>query len=299
MDTPLDCARAPPPYACRLDAQPDHLTPAWLTFRRRRPPTAPLRFTDGIRQRNRTLWVPDAATKVDSVFVLHESSLAALRAWRRGETRPAADLVGLLRSAGIVSTAPEREATLAEWRAAVVISRSRLSHGFAPIRGLIHPFQLGALRHYFRRKVRQGDLRLGDPQCPLRYVAHNDPAATFFHRQLARPVSDLIGRPVKPSYCYFISYQGGAELPMHVDRIQCRYTLALCLDFSPEPVRETSWPLQLRLSNTTVSVYQALGDALLYEGTKWPHFRHPLAAGCTSTSILFHYVDKAFSGSLR
>jgi hypothetical protein len=122
--------------------------------------------------------------------------------------------------------------------------------------------------------------------------------ASHFHRQLTFAVGALLGKRVKPSYCYFISYQEGAELTEHVDRAQCKYTLALCLDFSPEPVRGSPWPLQLKLPTETVVVHQALGDALLYEGRRIPHFRTRLAGGCTSTSILFHYVDHDFAGPL-
>jgi hypothetical protein len=198
-----------------------------------------------------------------------------------------------------VTTDEHQCAVLAEWQDAVSTCRTSLTQGFAPVRGLIHPFQLSALRRYFRYLIRHKHLPLGDPQCSLRYVANNERITSFFHHQLTYAVSELLGKPVKPSYCYFIGYQGGAELDKHVDRAQCEYTLALCLDFSPEPYKQTSWPLQLQLSVDTVVVYQAIGDSLLYKGREIPHFRTPLADGCTSTSILFHYVDRDFSGPLN
>lgn len=286
-------------YECRLEAQPDHLTPAWL-LRPRSPAADPteLFFSDGIAQQVHTLSVPDVATRVRNAFNLRPATWIALREWRLRGRAPSTSLRELLRAAGIVMTAADRGAALTEWQDAVAVSRARLQSGFAPIRGLIHPFQLSALRRYFRWRVRRGHLPFGDPQCPLRYVAHNEPVAGFFHRELTGAVSTLLGRPVKPSYCYFIGYQSGADLPKHIDRVQCKYTLALCLDFSPEPACETTWPLQLELPTETVVVYQALGDALLYEGRKIPHFRTCLGEGCTSTSILFHYVDADFAGAL-
>ena len=299
MDPRLDRTPSYLPYACRLEAQPDHLTPAWL-IRPARPPAGPadLFFNEGITRRHHMLWVPDPATHVRSVFTLHPNTWTALREWRSGGAAPAANLLQLLRAAGIITTAEERAAAVADWQDAVSVSRSRLRGGFAPIRGLLHPFQLSALRRYFRCRIRRKQLPFGDPQCSRRYVAHDEPVASFFHRELAHVVSDLLGTPVKPSYCYFISYQPGAELPKHVDREQCQYTLALCLDFSPEPACETTWPLKLQTPSEAVVVYQALGDALLYEGRRLPHFRNRLAEGCTSTSILFHYVDEGFSGPL-
>jgi hypothetical protein len=171
--------------------------------------------------------------------------------------------------------------------------------GYAPISGLIHPFHLGELRRYFRRQIRMGKVRLGDGQSPLRYIAHNDPAAHFFHVQLVNTVADLVGEPVKPSYVYMASYQSGARLEHHTDRAQCEFSLTLCLDYSPEPNGATPWPLYLETSKGTVTVYQALGDGLLYRGRDLPHYRRTLAAGNTSTSIFFHYVAESFDGPLE
>jgi hypothetical protein len=47
-----------------------------------------------------------------------------------------------------------------------------------------------------------------------------------------------------------------------------------------------------------VTVFQAIGDALLYRGRELPHSRDALPEGHTSTSIFFHYVREDFAGSL-
>ena len=52
-------------------------------------------------------------------------------------------------------------------------------------------------------------------------------------------------------------------------------------------------------SGARVTVYQALGDGLVYRGTKVPHYRNVLAEGHTSTSIFFHYVPASFNGTLQ
>jgi hypothetical protein len=103
---------------------------------------------------------------------------------------------------------------------------------------------------------------------------------------------------VKPSYVYLASYLEGAELKKHTDREQCEFSVTLCLDFSPEPDLATSWPICLDTPLGSITIYQALGDGLVYRGTKVPHYRSVLAPGYTSTSIFFHYVPKDFSGSL-
>ncbi len=170
--------------------------------------------------------------------------------------------------------------------------------GYAPLGRLIHPFHIAALRRYCRHQIRSGGLRLGDGQCPSRYVAHNDPVARFFHSQLTTTVTAIAGEPVKPSYVYLASYQPGAVLRKHTDREQCEFSVTLCLDYSPEPRNATPWPILLHKPSATVTVFQAIGDALLYRGGQLAHSRDALPEGHTSTSIFFHYVRKDFTGSL-
>ena len=170
--------------------------------------------------------------------------------------------------------------------------------GYAPIGDLIHPLHIAALRRYYRHLLRSGAVQLGDGQSNRRYVAYNEPVARFFHQQIAGKISVLAGLELKPSYVYMASYLSGAELKKHVDREQCEYSVTLCLDFSPEPELATPWPIQLDTPMGTVKVYQALGDALVYRGTRLPHYRGILGEGQTSTSIFFHYVPMSFSGPL-
>src|SRR5205823_2744050 len=136
-------------------------------------------------------------------------------------------------------------------------------------------------------------------QCPRRHGVHNDSVARFFHQHIADTVSAIVGERVKPSYVYSACYVSGAELRKHIDREQCEFSVTLCLDFSPEPKRETPWPIRLDTPRGTVSIYQALGDGLVYRGTRVPHYRDVLARGRTSTSMFFHYVRETFTGPLN
>ncbi len=170
--------------------------------------------------------------------------------------------------------------------------------GYAPLSGLVHPFHIAALRRYYRYRIRTGAISLGDRQSPRRYAAHNDPVARFFHEQIAPTLSELADEVLKPSYVYMASYLSGAELKKHTDRGQCEFSITLCLDFAPEPKVATPWPIQLETPGGVVTVYQALGDALAYRGTRLPHYRTTLPEGHTSTSIFFHYVGADFTGPL-
>jgi hypothetical protein len=205
----------------------------------------------------------------------------------------------LLKMAGILTAEGMDEQRSINWSQCVqTAARLFREKNYAPFDKLIHPFNLAALRRYYRYLIRKGKIRLGDEQSSRRYVAHNEPVARYFHHQISNVVSRVVGEPVKPSYVYVASYLGGAELKKHTDRQQCEFSVTLCLDFSPEPETATSWPICLETDKGTVTVYQAPGDGLIYRGTRVPHYRNPLRDGYTSTSIFFHYVPADFSGSL-
>ncbi|HVI79191.1 MAG TPA: hypothetical protein VM715_13720 [Candidatus Acidoferrum sp.] len=177
-------------------------------------------------------------------------------------------------------------------------ARIFIEKGYTPFGDLIHPLHVAALRRYYRYMIRSGTIHLGDEQSPLRYVAHNDPVARFFHQEIASTLSAIAGEPLKPSYVYFASYLSGSELKKHTDREQCEFSVTLCLDFSPEPEMATPWPIKLDTPSGSVTVYQGIGDGLAYRGTKLPHCRDVLSEAQTSTSIFFHYVADHFAGPL-
>jgi hypothetical protein len=257
---------------------------------------------EGFHLQGTIAWLRDPATGSFSPFWLGPRLEAAVSRLRSGEVAPGSlppGVLCLLAEAGILMPAGYAERRLAEWNE-IVRKRAQMfrEKGYAPLDNLIHPFNLAALRRYYRYSIRRGAIRLGDEQSSRRYVAHNEKVARFFHHQIVKAISAIAGEAIQPSYVYLASYLGGADLKKHMDREQCEFSVTLCLDFSPEPELETSWPIRLDTSEGTVTVYQALGDGLAYRGTNVPHYRDVLAAGHTSTSIFFHYVPANFSGPL-
>ncbi len=115
---------------------------------------------------------------------------------------------------------------------------------------------------------------------------------------MSQIVSDVARTRVKPSYVYLAAYQGGAELDRHTDREQCEYSITLCIDATPEPEVQSPWPILLDTRDGALRIWQYLGDGLLYRGRHLPHYRERLPDGCSSTSLLLHYVDHDFAGSL-
>jgi len=248
-------------------------------------------------------WVRDPATASLQPFWLGPRLEAVVASLRRGTRVPATvprDVLFLLAGAGVLTTEDHADRRDAEWAEVVRKGAQQFQdRGYVPLGNLIHPFNVAALRRYYRHAVRRGAICLGDVQSPRRYAAHNESVARFFHHQITNAVSAVVGEAIKPSYVYLASYLSGADLKKHIDREQCEFSVTLCLDFSPEPELATSWPIRLDTPEGTVMVYQALGDGLVYRGTKVPHYRDVLAEGYTSTSIFFHYVPADFSGSLE
>ncbi len=258
---------------------------------------------EGFNLAGTVAWVRDDATGVVNPFWLGKRLEAAVSQLSQGEPAPKSFSENdrlLLMTSGILVPHGHAERRVSEWGEIVKARRQTFrENNYVPLSGLIHPFHVAALRRYYRHAIRRGAIHLGDEQSLYRYVAHNESVARFFHHQLTDVVSAIVGEAVKPSYVYFAAYLSGAELKKHTDREQCEFSVTLCLDFSPEPELATSWPLRVSTPKGTATIYQALGDGLVYRGTRVPHFRDVLPAGHTSTSIFFHYVPENFRGSLH
>lgn len=162
--------------------------------------------------------------------------------------------------------------------------------GYVEVPGMIVQPQLRTLGGYHRRLLARGGMRLGDLQSERRWVARDEQIARALHHQFLPLMAAVAGVPVEPSYTYTAVYEAGAELPRHVDRAECEYSVSVSIDFEPTPAGPTGWPLWLDTDDGPVAIDQRLGDGLFYRGRRLPHYRSPLPAGCRSTSIFLHYV---------
>jgi len=249
-----------------------------------------------------TLWLLDPATDGLSPYWLGDEYLRVLGDLRPGDPLPAgtpSSVASVLRFADLLVPSDYRMRRRQEWAQTVAESSDFFrQRGYVSLSRLIHPFHVAALRRYYRELVAAGRFQPSDSQCPGRYSLHNEEVARFFHHQLTSAISDVTGEAVQPSYVFIASYREGAELESHTDREQCEFTVSLCLDFVPEPRGFTDWPLYVETSHGHVAIHQALGDGLLFQGRRLPHYRKPLPTDYSSTSILFHFVSCEFRGTL-
>lgn len=173
------------------------------------------------------------------------------------------------------------------------------SRSVAVLRGFARGQLLDALRRYYAALVEEGFARFGGERGePHRWVLHNDAAARSLHLPLAPLVSRLAGEPLKPSFTYLIKYLEGAALDAHRDRDQCAVTAVLQVDFDPEPIGPTPWPLVFLTAAGPERVFLAVGDLLMFRGTAIEHYREPLRCGRSSTNLAFCFVPESFDGAL-
>jgi len=152
---------------------------------------------------------------------------------------------------------------------------------------------VSALARYAADTIREGFVDEGDGDVRRRFVRHNEPVFRFFHHNLAATVSSLAAEAYRPSFCYLSSYRRGAVLAPHTDRAQCELTIS-CLIDQPAGLR---WPLRMERGGEGEELILEPGDMVVYRGCELIHSRPALDAEF-STSLLFHYVDESFSGSL-
>jgi len=109
---------------------------------------------------------------------------------------------------------------------------------------------------------------------------------------------NILARRVKGTYAYVAVYQSGSILERHTDRNNASTPLPSASTQLPKPLGPCSWPINLEIPQGTIRVFQELGEGLLFRGRTIAHHRDRLPAGHSLTSILFHYVDQDFKGSL-
>lgn len=200
---------------------------------------------------------------------------------------------------GLIVLPPEQAPAFAPARFAACPD-AFAADSFALLRDCLTPAMVDILAAYYRAQVESGGARLSTGSVDRRHL-HNDPAGRVVQRVLLPAVAALVGAPVKPSYSYASLYREGAMLPVHKDRPQCKYTLSLLIDHQPVPTDGISpWAIQVyaRPDAEPIDCFPSLGGGILFRGCDLPHGRKPLAADETCWTLLVHYVDADFTGSL-
>jgi hypothetical protein len=269
-----------------------------------------------------TAWIESAGWDIDAGYWLNNEQAAVVSQFEPGKKLSLEIDRGLavkLFGAKILVDAASLERETVEVRSE--ISRAGeyfLDNRYAVLRNVIPSSQIRALQTYYRDYVDLGFMKLGDRIVDRRFRQPNEPVARTFHHSMTSLMSSLAGRQLKPSYCYASAYIGGADLQPHIDREMCEYSFSFQVDYQPLPGDGISpWPLYLSTrplgdeerfslswadfpanAETEKAINLGNGDVLAYKGCELAHYRHPLPAEHTSTSLFFHYVPIEYDGDL-
>ncbi|MBL9069366.1 MAG: hypothetical protein JNM03_05175 [Sphingopyxis sp.] len=115
-------------------------------------------------------------------------------------------------------------------------------------------------------------------------------------------VKNLVGRELRPTYCYFRMYRAGDICRIHSDRYACEHSLSLLLAASDGK----AWPLEVGSQHIETpreradedfgneaygSVPMLPGDAVLYQGVHRAHGRLMPNPNRWSAHLFLHWVD--------
>jgi hypothetical protein len=272
-----------------------------------------------------SVWIESSVTKIEIGCWLSQAQADIVSQFRPGEKLPFEideNLLSRLIAAEIVIAPETQSKKEKELHQSLTQSQKDFARNkYAVLRNILPPWQMKAMRDYYRDYIKQGFMPFGDSQVNRRYYQHNEPLAGFFHKNLTKLMSLIAGEPVKPSYVYAASYKEGADLKPHIDREACEFSFSFQVDYQPEQENHLSpWALYLSTKEVsrddpasfewenfppdaddqrTKAVYLASGDCLAYMGCELTHYRYALPEGHQSTSLFFHYVPENFEGELR
>jgi hypothetical protein len=259
---------------------------------------ARLPFLDRFSPRRPLLWVEDAATQVLAPYWLTPPQTELIRRLEAGAISPAElepDVARRFSDAQILLAPGAADERAKRWqRAGEELRHDLQTRQHAVLRKIIHPLQLAALRRYFRALDAHGDLKASSN----RHYAHNrrsiydEETSRFVQHQITALVNRITPAPVRPSHCQVSVYQPGAFLRRHKDQPQYVWNLSLVVDAEPESDIESAWPINLEVEGRTEEVRLEIGDAVLYRGSEFTHWRDVLPGG-QSVTLLFCFFSPA------
>lgn len=151
------------------------------------------------------------------------------------------------------------------------------------IENLFDTRALDIISDHFEKSIENG---VRDPQCPLSVSFPYDPLCETLSAHIAPKLSDMLGITLKPSYSYARLYFKGENLPPHVDRPACEYSITATVNSYCDHV----WPIWFRTNDGPKSFSIKRGDAVLYKGEDIEHWREQCKVQWQMQFFL-HFVD--------
>jgi hypothetical protein len=242
------------------------------------------------------LWIEDATTGVVSPFIVPQKLTNEVERWMNGEDL-SSDVHRVLWSGRACPCSASNTA---------VLERTPMSEteSIFSVRQLFSASIQDAICRYLSRRFRQGLFVRGDSLVPDRDCIHNDTVMNYFHRELEPFASRLVGRTLTPTYTYTVAYSPGAQLPPHINHPPGEWTISYVVYSGPGA---DSWPIfvgttpyevpqserrrgvRISLSPNAASRSISLetGDAVLFRGGVFAHWREPQPGNLATAICIF------------
>lgn len=166
--------------------------------------------------------------------------------------------------------------------------------GYALVRGFLTPEDVAIISQYMEYALKNG--LYGDrgedsksvEHRPSRFFRYADPMAEVLLVNSKSVVAEVIGKDILPTYSYSRVYIGGDELPRHVDRPSCEYSVTLNIGCDGEP-----WPVWMQDGDSApVKFLLNPGDAIIYKGCDIYHWRNKMVGCNVNAQMMLHYVEE-------
>ncbi len=106
--------------------------------------------------------------------------------------------------------------------------------------------------------------------------------------KIKKIVEEVLGEKIYPTYYYDRFYFKGCQLEKHVDRGACEISISMHISTNAT----YDWPLYFQVNDKVIPVTPKAGEAVLYKGIEFEHWRDPLEGDRNTYfhQIFFHYV---------
>lgn len=151
---------------------------------------------------------------------------------------------------------------------------------------------------YMLDSQRLGRCPIGDSQAPNSFLFSHDSFLNVMGFRTLDKMKEASGRDLFPTYTYGRIYRSEGpfsdfpdELVPHKDRPSCEISATITIGYPEEISFENIWPVYIQKDNKKIKCVLDKGDALLYAGCQYEHWRDPIDYEWHA-QLFIHYVDK-------
>jgi hypothetical protein len=180
------------------------------------------------------------------------------------------------------------------------------------LRNILSDHELKMMQKFCLDLYKNGRIEHDTEDYHRKFVHNHQAFQIYHHKKFQKIASGYFEEPLKPSYCFTSMYDKSEGFcPYHTDRAQCYRTVDLCIN------QNEAWPIYVASKETDIKYdysyymskqeyYRSLGeqyllepgDALLYSGTQFPHWREKIQHDNFCHLAFFHFVPKDFQDGL-